>query len=107
MATVGRTFRNVVLTASLLGLAGIALSVLLPFEEPDHALLVLSSALVFTPIASVFAHVKLTGALTRGQRRMWLRQLTGRKAVWALGDYLTCEDLGSAADRFGSESNDR
>lgn len=107
MATVHRTFRSVVFAATLVGWVGIALSVLLAFEEPSHILLLLSSALVFTPIAGVFAHVKLTGALTPRQRRLWLHQLTGRRAVRAFSDYLSCDDLGSAADKFGPESNVR
>lgn len=97
-------FRSVVVGLSLLGLVGIALAVLLPFEEPSHVLLLLSTALLFTPVVAVFAHVKLTGALTTEQRKVWLHRLAGRRAPWALAEYLSCDDLGSAADKFGGKS---
>lgn len=94
-----RILRPLVAALLLLGLAGLALTTLLGFESPDRTLLYLSSALLVAPVLVVFAHLSLTRALTPRQRRLWFRHLTGRRAMWALGEYLNCTDPGATADR--------
>jgi hypothetical protein len=89
----------------ILGFAGLTLTVVLGFEEPNSVLLLLSSCLLLVPPAAAFAHLYLTRALTPQQRRIWFEQLTGRRALWAMGEYLTCDDVIAAAARFKEQSS--
>ncbi len=86
-----------------MGLAGFALVALLGFEEPNDTLLLLSSGFSVAPVVALFVHLTLTRALTPAQRRIWLRQLTSRRAPWAFGEYVSCADLGSVASRIGQD----
>jgi uncharacterized membrane protein SirB2 len=100
-----RILRPLVAALLLLGLAGLVLTMLLSFESPNRTLLYLSSALLMAPVLVVFAHVSLTRAMTARQRRLWFRHLTGRRAMWAFGDYLNSSDPGAAADRLAESSS--
>ena len=86
-------------------LAGLVLTALLGFEEPNTILLFLSSGLLLMAIVAVFAHLGFTGLISRSEKRVWFHQLTGRRAMWAWGEYLSCEDLHAAAIRFGEEAS--
>jgi hypothetical protein len=95
-----RHLRLAVAALLLLGFAGLVLTMLLGFESPNRALLYLSSVLLLAPVLVTFAHLALTRVLTSRQRRIWCRHLTGRRAIWAFGDYLNCTDPGATADRL-------
>jgi hypothetical protein len=95
--------RAIVAVGVTCGLAGLALTALFGFEEPNDTLLLLSSAFLFAPVLAVFIHLSRTSALTPAQRRAWLRRLTSRRAAWAFGEYLSCDDLASAATRLGGD----
>ena len=73
--------RMLVTVLFVCGTAGLVLTGLLGFEAPNNPLLLLSSALLLAPVLTVFAHLGLTRALTRPQKRVWLRKLTSRKAA--------------------------
>jgi hypothetical protein len=88
---------------STLGLAGLVVTVLVGFEEPDDTLLHLSSVAVVLPVLAAFVHLGLTRELTGDEKRAWLRELTGRRAVWAWSSYLTCADRREAAERLASQ----
>src|SRR5947208_2062673 len=74
-------------------IAGLAITSLVGFEEPNDVLLILSSSLLLIGVLIVFAHLLLTRLLDRWQKRRWFHQLTGRKAVSAWSEYLSCDDL--------------
>jgi hypothetical protein len=99
-----RVLRMAVVGLLLLGLAGTVLTALLGFESPNRTLLYVSSALLLAPLLVTLAHVGLTRAMTTEQRRLWLRYFTGRRALWAFGEYLNCTDPGAAADRLSGRS---
>jgi hypothetical protein len=99
-----RLLRPAVVGLTLVGLAGLVVTTLLGFESPNRALLYLSSVLVLAPVLFTFAHLALTRVLTSRQRRIWFRHLTGRRAMWAFGDYLNCADPGATADRLAERS---
>ena len=104
-ATDSRTLlRPVVSVLFICAIAGLVLTAVFGFEEPNASLLFLSSGLLFAAIFAVLVHLAVTGALTRAQKRIWLTRLTGRRAAWAWGEYLTCDDLGAAAMRFTVEN---
>jgi hypothetical protein len=88
-------------------MSGLALTVLFGFEEPNTALLVLSSTLLLAAIVAVFVHLTVNRVLNREQKRIWLHQLTGRRAVSAWAEYLTCDDLPAAATRFAADASAR
>ncbi len=73
---------------------------MLAFEEPSNPLLLLSSGLLFAPVAAAFVHLYVTRELTQEQRRTWFKELTVRRALWAVGEYLSCEDLTAAETKF-------
>ena len=87
-----RFLRVLVAVLLVCGLVGLALTALFGFEEPNDTLLFLSSGLLLVAPVLVLAHLSVTRALTPTQRRIWFYQLTGRRAPWAYGDYLSCDD---------------
>jgi hypothetical protein len=95
-----RHLRLAVAALLLLGFAGLVLTMLLGFESPNWLLLYLSSALLVAPVLVMFGHLALTRAVTPRQRRLWFRHLTGRRALWAFGEYLNCTDPGATAERL-------
>ena len=85
------------------GIAGLILTAGFGFEAPNDALLAVSAAMLCGAALSVFVHLGVTRTLTRAQKRMWFRHLTGRKAPWAWSDYVSSDDLGQTALRFSEE----
>lgn len=98
--------RALVTVLFLCGMAGLVLTAVFSFEEPNDMLLLLSSGLLVTAVLAVFVHLGANRRLTRSQKRMWLRQLTGRRALSAWAEYLTCDDLRGATIRFAEEWSD-
>src|SRR5687768_10713573 len=84
--------------------AGLVLTAVFGFEEANGNLLLLSASLLLTAILVVFVHLGVTAALSGPQRRLWLMRLTGRGAIWAFGEYLTCDDLRATATTFAVDS---
>jgi hypothetical protein len=99
--------RGLVTVLFVCAMAGLVLTALFGFEEPNNTLVLLSSGLLFTATLAVFAHLGVTRVLTRSQKRIWLNQLTGRRAIWAWREYLTCDDLRAAAIRFAEQASGR
>jgi hypothetical protein len=85
---------------SVCGMGGLAAIGLLGFEEPDTTLLLISSAFVFAAPIAVLVHLGFTRELTREEKRIWIRELTGRQAPWAFSNYLTSEHRRATARRL-------
>ena len=98
-----RLLRTFVTVLFICAIAGLVLTAGFGFEEPNARLLLLSSGLLFAAVVAVLAHVIVSGALTHSQKCVWLRRLTGRRAAWAWGEYLSCDDVRAAASRFAEE----
>jgi hypothetical protein len=86
-------------TLGLVGLAVLALTVLVGFEEANGTLLLISSGLVFAAPAAVLIHLSLTAALTREEKRRWIREFTGPRAPAAISDYLASGDRRATLQR--------
>lgn len=86
--------------SSLLGLAGIVVTVVLGFEEPDSTLLALSGLALVLPVLGAFTHLAVTRELASDEKRAWLRELTGSQALSAWSTYLTCRDRREAAKKL-------
>ncbi len=99
--------RSLVAVLFVSGIALVIVTALFGFEAAKDTLLLLTSGLLCTAVIAVFGHLAFTRALTLRQKRTRLRRLTGRKAAWAWGEYLTCGDLRAAAGRFKEEGDAR
>jgi hypothetical protein len=77
---------------SLAGLTFFCLTVLLGFEEPNAWLLLIAASLALVAPVVVLAHLAFTRELSREEKRMWVRELTGVSAAPALADYLRASD---------------
>ena len=66
---------------SLLGVLGLAATVLLGFEEPPHLTLVVSGILSLAAPLGILGHIVLTRELTSAQKLAWVRALLGAKCV--------------------------
>jgi hypothetical protein len=85
---------------TLVGAAALAVTVLLGFEEPNGLLLLIASILLFAAPVTMLTHLAMTNELTREEKRIWLRALTGRRALAACSIYLTCGDRREAIRRL-------
>lgn len=89
---------------SLFGMAGLVLTAALGFEEPNRALLLFSSLLSLAAPVTVLMHLFVTRELSRHEKQIWVRQLTGRRAPWAFSEYLTSRDRRVTAKRLAKEA---
>jgi len=89
------------------GIATVAVALLAGFERVNDMMLLVSSVLLFGPVLAVLAHLAFTRTLDRSQKRLWLRQLTGPRALVAWSEYLTCEDLSETAIRLDESQDPR
>jgi hypothetical protein len=92
-----RAVRTVVGILFVAGVLCVVLTALFGFEEPSNTLVVLCCGLLVAPVIVVFTDLYATRALTSSERRIWFQQLTGRRALWAITEYLNCDDLAAAA----------
>jgi hypothetical protein len=92
---------------NLFGVAGLVLTAMLAFEEPNSALLLVSSLLLFAAPIAVLLHLVVTRELSRQEKRIWTQQLTGRRAPWAFSDYLSSPDRRATAKRLAEETATR
>jgi hypothetical protein len=90
---------------SIVGLVGLGLTALLGFEEPDSAWLAISAIFVIAAPAAALVHLAVTRTLTREDKRVWMKELAGRRAPWALSQYLTCDDRRAAAETLSRREN--
>jgi hypothetical protein len=92
---------------SLFGIVGLGLTALFGFEKPNSMLLLVSSVLVLAAPVAMLVHLGATRELTRQEKRIWIRELTGSRAPWAFSDYVTCDDRPATARRLAEEAQAR
>lgn len=85
---------------SVAGMIGVALAVILGFEEADRSLLIASALCMFAAPVAVSLHFAFSKQLTPAQRRAWLRAFTGRHGLEAVSAYL------AASSRRATQSAD-
>ena len=88
---------------STLGFAGLVVTVAMGFEEPTPVLLGLSSVALVIPVLGAFAHLALTRELTPQEKRAWLRDLIGPRALWSWSSYLMCSNRREAASTLAQQ----
>ena len=89
---------------SLLGLVGLLLTLALGFETPNTAMLSVSAALMFAAPLAALWHFIATQSLTRAEKRIWIRELTGAEAFSAIAEYMRSTDLRASAMRRAAET---
>jgi hypothetical protein len=89
---------------SLLGTVGLGLTALLGFEKPSNTLLLVFSVLVLAAPVAMLVHLSATRELTREEKRIWIRELTGPRAPWAFSDYVASSDRRATAGRLAEEA---
>lgn len=62
---------------SLLGVSGIAVNLMLSFEEPQAAILLVSALLLAAAPAGMLLHLATTAGLAPREKRMWMSALAG------------------------------
>lgn len=92
---------------SVAGMTGLAMTVLIGFEEPNNTLLLFSTILALAAPAAMLVHLSATKGLTRQEKRIWIQELTGPRAPWVFSEYLTCHDRRATAERFVEEARHR
>jgi hypothetical protein len=102
--TVPRWVSGISGALSVLGLAGLVLTLVLGFETPNTALLATSGALTFAAPLAVLWHLAATRTLTTAEKRMWIRELTGAEAWSAISEYMTSPDLRASSRRRAEEA---
>ena|SRR2546428_6070860 len=105
--TVPRWITGISEALSLLGLAGLVLTLVLGFETPNTALLATSGPLTFAAPLAVLWHVAATRTLTAAEKRMWIRELTSAEAWSAISEYMTSPDLRASAQRRAEDAAGR
>jgi hypothetical protein len=88
---------------SLFGIVGLGLTALFGFETPNNMLLLVSSVLVLAAPVVMLVHLCTTRELTRQEKRIWIRALTGPRAPWAFSDYVSSDDRAATARRLAEE----
>ena len=91
----------------LVGLVGLILTFALSFETPSTALLVVSATLIFAAPLAALWHFVATRTLTRDEKRIWLRELTGPEAFSAISEYMGSPDLRVSAQRRAADATAR
>ena len=99
--------RALVVVLLVCAMTGLVLTAVFGFEEPNTTLLLVSSGSLVTAVLAVFGHLALNRVLDRSQKRMWLTQLTGRRAMFAWAEYLACDDLRAAVRQLAQEAATR
>jgi hypothetical protein len=89
---------------SLLGFAGLVLSLVLGFETPNTMLLATSGAFTCVAPMAVLWHVAVTRTLTTAEKRMWMREFTGAEALSAISEYMTSPDLRASVERRAEDA---
>ena len=88
---------------SLVGLVSLLLTLVFGFESPNTTLLA-TGALTFAAPLAVLWHFVATRTLTTEEKRLWMRELTGAEALWAMSEYMTSPDLRESARRRAADA---
>jgi hypothetical protein len=74
---------------SLCGVAGLAVNLILSFEEPHPGLLTACAILLLAAPLAMVTHFIVTPELTPTEKRLWVRALRGRRSVRVIAAYFS------------------
>jgi hypothetical protein len=98
-----RTVRLGVTTLSVIGVAGFILTLFLGFEEPSSMLWPFGALTLAVPVG-VLIHLVCTDTLTAERKHAWWTEFASSEIWSAISEYLTSDDLATAADRLASKA---
>ena len=82
---------------TFLGMIGVALAVVLGFEEAPDGLFLISALCLFAAPIVLFLHLWLTKTMSRLEKRSWLKAFASRRALQAAADYVARQEQTSTA----------
>lgn len=92
---------------SATGLAGLAATIAVGFEEPNVWMLIGSGLLLAAGPAALLAHLGLNPQLAPEEKRVWWHELTGPRAARAFAAYITSRDRRAVARRLAAIASGR
>jgi hypothetical protein len=102
--TVPRGVRGTLEVLTVAGIAGLVVTTMLGFEEPQTPMLLVSGAMTLAAPITVLVHMSVTRGLTHDEKRIWLKEL-GSAEVWsALSEYLSSPNLSGSARRRAQDA---
>lgn len=95
---------NILAVLTVVGIAGIVVTAMLGFEEPNTPMLLVFGAMTLAAPVTALVHLSVTRGLTHGEKRIWLREF-GSAEVWsALSEYLSSTNLSESAKRRAQDA---
>jgi hypothetical protein len=102
--TVPRGVKGILAVLTMVGIAGIVMTTMLGFEQPNVPMLVVSGAMMLAAPITALMHLSVTRALTRDEKRIWLKEF-GSAEVWsALSEYLSSNNLRKSAKQRAQDA---
>jgi hypothetical protein len=102
--TVPRWVTAMSVALSLVGLAGLAFTLVLGFETPNMTPFTAFVALTCAAPVAALWHFAATRTLTTAEKRLWIREFTGADASSAISEYMTSPDLRASARRRSEDA---
>lgn len=91
---------------TLLGGAGLVLTVVFGFEDPDLRWLAGSGALLAVAPLGLLLHLAFTGDLSRRDKRLWLESFAGMKDPRLFPEYFTSRSRSLATRRLRTRARE-
>ena len=99
-ATLPRRLSAIAGALTVLGLAGLFLTLALGFETPNTALLIVSGPFTLAAPLAALWHLFATRRLTTAEKRIWAKALIGADAFSAFSEYMKSPDLAASAQEI-------
>ena len=90
---------GILVVLTVVGIAGLVLTTMLAFEEPNMSLLLVSGAMMLAAPIAPLLHLGVTHGLTHDEKRIWLKEFGSQKGWSALSEYLSSPNLSESAKR--------
>jgi len=103
--TVPRAVRDVLVVLTVAGIAGVVVTTMLGFEEPDTRMLLVSGAMVLAAPVAALLHLSVTRRLTHDEKRIWLKEFRSSRIWSALAEYLSSANLSESARRRAHDAS--
>ncbi len=103
--TVPRAVRDTLVVLTVAGIAGVVITTMLGFEEPDTRMLLVSGAMMLAAPVAALLHLSVTRELTHDEKRIWLKEFRSARIGSALAEYLSSANLSESARRRAQDAS--
>jgi hypothetical protein len=104
---VPRAVIDVLVVLTVAGIAGIVVTTMLGFEEPDTPMLLVSGAMMLAAPIGALLHLSVTRGITHDEKRIWLKEFRSARIGSALAEYLSSANLSESARRRAQDASKR